>query len=98
MLKTLALTALAATTIAMVSCPMQASAETCRKDGQNGAITARCNWLAQLEKNRKAFKMQQEEAAERSAYQKMKQDREQKATTTEHCYMKNGQLECKPVP
>lgn len=46
----------------------------------------------------KRQRQEKEMAAEQRAYDKMKQERQQKATKTEHCYMKNGQLDCKPVP
>lgn len=51
-------------------------------------------YQAEMKRQRQAKEM----AAEQRAYDKMKKEREQKATTTEHCYMKGGQLECKRVP
>lgn len=45
---------------------------------------------------RRNYDMQREMAAEARAYQKMTQDRQRRAPTTELCYMKNGKLECKP--
>ena len=53
---------------------------------------------ARFEAEVKRQRQQKEMAAEQRAYDKMKKERQQKATTTEHCYMKNGQLECKPAP
>jgi hypothetical protein len=40
---------------------------------------------------------QQEMAAEARAYKKMQDERKRNAPTTEHCFMKNGMLVCKPV-
>lgn len=44
-----------------------------------------------------ALRRQQEMDAEARAYKKMKEDRQRNAPTTEHCFMKNGKLECKAV-
>ena len=42
-------------------------------------------------------KMEQEIAREARAYEKMKQERQRSAPTTEHCFMKNGALVCKRI-
>lgn len=45
-----------------------------------------------------AARQQQEMDAEARAYKKITEERKRSALTTEHCYMKNGNLECKPAP
>ena len=42
-------------------------------------------------------KMEQEIAREARAYEKMKQERQRSAPTTEHCFMRNGALVCKRI-
>jgi hypothetical protein len=45
----------------------------------------------------KRLQQQQEMAAEGRAYRKMQDERKRNAPTTEHCFLKNGMLVCKPV-
>ena len=44
-----------------------------------------------------AARMKKEMEAEARAYKKMQEDRKRNTPTTEHCYMKNGNLVCKPA-
>jgi hypothetical protein len=45
----------------------------------------------------RAARMQREMDAEARALKKMQDERQRSKPTTEHCLMKNGKLECKPV-
>lgn len=71
--------------------PHTAAVVNCTKSEYN-------RYIINKRKREREFQQEAEMAAEQRAYDKMKQERQQKATTTEHCYMKNGQLECKQVP
>lgn len=55
------------------------------------------NVKAEQAKDRRR-QQQKEIDAEARAFAKMKQERESSAPTKEHCFMKNGKLECKPAP
>lgn len=45
----------------------------------------------------RAARMQREIDAEARAYKKLQEDRQRRKPTTEHCFMRNGKLECKAL-
>jgi hypothetical protein len=56
------------------------------------------NKLQQQKKGEQRRLQQQKEMdAEARAYKKMQEERKRNAPTTEHCFMKNGELICKPI-
>jgi hypothetical protein len=60
------------------------------------ATAARAKQKAQADAERSA-RMQREMDAEAKALKKIQDERQRSKPTTEHCLMKNGKLECKPV-
>lgn len=105
MFKTLTLAAVAlATAMVFGNSSAQANPKVYRCVKPNTAAIVDCTkseyhrYIVSKLKRQREFQQEDEMAAEQRAYDKMKKERQQKATTTEHCYMKNGQLECKQVP
>lgn len=111
MMKTFALAALAVAILSTGSISNIAEAadiknKTCNKLNGGTFPCTYAEWkkqqrnpnLKQRNTGDRAARMQEEMDAEALAYKKMSEERKRNAPTTEHCYMKNGNLECKPAP